>query len=265
MADLKYLQQFATIAVVGAGGKTTLCWRLVQQARANRQRAIFLTTTKIWHPAREAFDLFSVGDVARLHAELLLKRQQYWRIACIMAGEVGEQPGAGVSVENPHAASNDGWHMPVTNVKMRGFEAGGALSCHPRNSLYAQLIIEADGARGRLIKAPGDDEPAIPPHGVDAVCVVVNIDCIGQPLSDATAFHPEVICRRTGAVLGEPLTATHVRDLTRHAQGGLKGIAGETKRIAVLTHTIASAASQHDWLAGQLRASGYDAVLTLRV
>jgi uncharacterized protein GlcG (DUF336 family) len=32
------------VAVVGAGGKTTLCWRLAQALAAAEERAIFTTT-----------------------------------------------------------------------------------------------------------------------------------------------------------------------------------------------------------------------------
>jgi probable selenium-dependent hydroxylase accessory protein YqeC len=51
----------ACIAVVGAGGKTTLCWRLVQELASLGQRAIFTTTTKIWQPPAQR------GLAARAH------------------------------------------------------------------------------------------------------------------------------------------------------------------------------------------------------
>ncbi len=57
LLDALGVQPGNCVAVVGAGGKTTLCWRMVQALASRGERAVFTTTTKIWQPAAGAFDV----------------------------------------------------------------------------------------------------------------------------------------------------------------------------------------------------------------
>ncbi|MCH8991199.1 MAG: putative selenium-dependent hydroxylase accessory protein YqeC, partial [Acidobacteria bacterium] len=62
------------------------------------------------------------------------------------------------------------------------------------------ILVEADGARGRSLKAPSQFEPVIPSAST-VVVIVTGIDAIGRSI--ATACHrPE----RVAAILGRPLT-----------------------------------------------------------
>lgn len=86
-------------------------------------------------------------------------------------------------------------------------------------------VVKADGARSRWIKAPAEDEPAVPPDA-STVLPIVSARALGTALSDAVAHRVERIERVTGARPGEPLTAEHVARLLAHPDGGLKGVGG---------------------------------------
>ncbi len=91
------------------------------------------------------------------------------------------------------------------------------------------FLVEADGARGRWIKAPADYEPVIPPCA-DVVCVVANLDAIGRPLDGRVAHRAERIAELTGASLGDAVTPELIVDLLSHPEGGFKGIPAGARR-----------------------------------
>jgi len=97
----------------------------------------------------------------------------------------------------------------------------------------ALLALEADGARGRWIKAPAEHEPVLP-FWVDVVAPVTGLEVIGAPLDSRVAHRPELVSQVLGIAAGEPLTAEHVAALLSSGAGGLKGIPPGSEVRAVL-------------------------------
>jgi molybdenum cofactor cytidylyltransferase len=85
------------------------------------------------------------------------------------------------------------------------------------------LLVEADGARGRSLKAPLEHEPAIP-SCVDMVVPVVGLDVIGEVLSEKWVHRPARVGSLLGLTMGERLEPRHVAALLRDPRGGLKGV-----------------------------------------
>lgn len=229
------------IALVGAGGKTSLAWTLMQHSLDAGQRAIYTTTTHTLLPADGAFDRVLVEpDAAR--AARLLAEDRTWRSAWLAAAVVGGFEG------EIHSA------MPLTRVKAKGYapDAVRALA-----ALDAVRIVEADGALRRWIKAPADHEPVLPPE-LDAVIVVACLDALGQLLDARIAHRPERVAEETGLRLGERLTAAALVALLCSPGGGLKGVTGNVRRIAALSRLRAP--RERD-IEAALRAHGFDAVL----
>jgi probable selenium-dependent hydroxylase accessory protein YqeC len=224
------------VAVVGAGGKTTLCWRLVQQLASRGARVIFTTTTHVLQPAPGAFDILSLTPESDLStAAFPWLPSPTWHTACIASAIIGAQD------DTPVAESN----MPVVNTRLKGFTAEAI--CQLRTSISIpqspiSLIVEADGARGRWLKAPAEYEPVIPPCA-NVVCVVANLSTLGQPLDEHVAHRPERIATLTGAQMGQPITPQIIIDVLCHPFGGLKGIPPGARKVAVLTHHTPEKAS----------------------
>lgn len=96
------------------------------------------------------------------------------------------------------------------------------------------LIIEADGARHRLVKAPGEHEPVLPPEA-NVVLAVACLDVIGRPLDDRIAHRPERIAALTGRSLGMPLEPADLVRLLTHPEGGRKCVPSGARFFPLLT------------------------------
>lgn len=87
----------------------------------------------------------------------------------------------------------------------------------------ASLLVEADGARERPIKAPAAYEPTIPPW-VDHVVVMAGLIGLGQPVNAETVHRPEIFTHLTGLHPGETIKTEHLVTVLGSQSGGLKGI-----------------------------------------
>ncbi len=240
--DALGVQPHDCVAVVGAGGKTTLCWRIVQALAARGERVVFTTTTKIWRPAEGVFDAWR-----------LLPRPAAidwaggdWRTLCLASAIDGEPSDAPVS----------GAIMPTVQTKWIGFAPADVCALRALPVMWdVAFVIEADGARGRLLKAPAEYEPAIPPCA-NVVCVVASLDAIGRPLDERSVHRAERVARITGVPMGSAITAAMLMDVLCHPEGGLKRMPANARRIAVLAQHGVPRIDVAPQLA-QLRERGY--------
>lgn len=89
------------------------------------------------------------------------------------------------------------------------------------------MLIKADGARARLIKAPAAHEPLIPAW-TDTVIPVVSARVLGRRLGDGIAHRPEQVAAVVGTDLATPLSAVHLARLLSSVHGALKGVGAAT-------------------------------------
>ncbi len=228
------------IALVGAGGKTSLAWRITRQLLDLGERVLFTTTAHCLMPAEGAFELTVIEPKAERAAAAL--HRATWRSAFVAASIVG-----------PFEGNRAGW-MPTQPRKARGFAAS---DIEAFQGLGARLVVEADGAQGRWIKAPGAHEPVIPACA-DVVICVAGIDAIGQALDTTIAHRPERISALTGLPMGDPISETAFARLLTAEDGGRKGIPNGARAIAALTrlHSMRRPALEDALLRG-----GFGAVL----
>ena len=149
-------------AVIGGGGKTTLL-RTLGEELAEHHTVLLCTTTKIFP--------FPDLPCARTAAELDALRPSH-RLLC--AGT--DVPGTG---------------------KLAAPETPMALLAER----FDYVLVEADGAARRPLKAHAPHEPVIPPEANQIICVV-GASGFGQPISEA-AHRPE----RYALLAGVPETA----------------------------------------------------------
>jgi len=117
-------------------------------------------------------------------------------------------------------------------------EEGKLVGIHPQRAdeIAAQcdiLLVEADGSRGRPIKAPGAHEPVIPPRSA-IVVGLVGLDCLGAPLCAATAHRPELLASLTGCAEGETIEAGHIAALIRSPDGLFGHCPPGSRRVVLL-------------------------------
>lgn len=117
--------------------------------------------------------------------------------------------------------------------KIKGVEPGWvpAIAALPE---VDNLIVEADGARHRPLKAPNEKEPALPP-GVDVLLVTAGLDVLGKPLNEENAHRPELVGALTGLVEGDPVTPRVVAQVLASPRGGLKNVPADARVWFLLT------------------------------
>ena len=83
------------------------------------------------------------------------------------------------------------------------------------------MVIKADGARGRLIKAPAEHEPVIC-DVADTVIPIVSAKVFGMKLDSKLAHRVEYISKVTGLNENEEIKPIHVARLLSSSNGSLK-------------------------------------------
>src|SRR6476660_9693126 len=138
LCDLIDLPAHALITIVGAGGKTTTMYSLASELAQRGKRVITTTTTQIFYPQPGETDTFIVAAETSI---LLNKIDAAWK----------------------HYK-----RVTVTGAPIRIDKLGGLQPEQPYGLLIKSgadaVIVEADGARHLMIKAPAEHEPVIPSH-----------------------------------------------------------------------------------------------------
>jgi probable selenium-dependent hydroxylase accessory protein YqeC len=163
------------VAVAGAGGKTSLLRALAAEARAARLRVLLTGTT---HTGPE-----SVGPL-------------------VLEDEVGDLAAAvSDALAREGAVTVLGRRVREDKVQGLASEQVAAL-----RALADLVLVESDGARRRLLKAPAPHEPAVPACAT-ALVVVASLEALGRPL-DATSVHRlERVLEATGRPEGSVVDA----------------------------------------------------------
>lgn len=146
-------------AVIGGGGKTTLLRTLGEELAAGGKQVLLCTTTKILP--------FPGLPCARTGEELEALRREH-RLLC-----------AGTPV--PGTEKLTAPEMPMAELAAR----------------FGYVLVEADGAARRPLKAHAPHEPVIPAEANQTICVV-GASGFGQPIADV-AHRPERYAALAGA------------------------------------------------------------------
>lgn len=161
------------VSVAGAGGKTTLVYRLAAEARAAGLRVLVTTTTHMG-TLPEA----TTGPVF------------------IDAG-ADPEPGLEGALRSQGLATLLGRRIRAD--KLEGIPPERV----DRLARCADLVlVEADGARGRSLKVPASHEPVVP-HSTTLFLVVAALDVLGAPLSDERVHRVELLAAATGRFPGQ--------------------------------------------------------------
>ncbi|HIC88736.1 MAG TPA: putative selenium-dependent hydroxylase accessory protein YqeC [Anaerolineae bacterium] len=203
-----------TVAFVGAGGKTTAMFRLADELVAAGWRVVVTTTTKLYTAQAKAAPrwlhapeldalLHALPDQLRSGSPLFVSR----------TAPVGAKT-TGIPLE---------WVAPI--IALPDVDA---------------LLIEADGARGRLLKAPAPHEPVIPTC-TTLVVPVIGIDVVGHTLNPDRVHRIQQVVHLTGLRPGDVVTPTAVATVLGHPQGGCKNVPPGA-RVVPLVNRVAGLA-----------------------
>lgn len=228
------IQRGDVVSFVGAGGKTTTAMRLADELSAAGQRVIFTTTTKIMEPIpREGEYLFVSDDPDRMLARVPELLARYPRV--ILAHHRLEGSDAGIE-------EDVGYPFPVRTNKVKGIAAKTVDQLARQLMGRAVILVEADGAKHRSLKAPAPHEPVVP-ASTTLLVLMASLHVLGKPLSAEYVFRPELVAALSETALGEPVTIDTVAAVLTHPQGGLKGAPAQARVVPILNQWAGETAS----------------------
>jgi len=219
-----------TIAFVGAGGKTSAMFAL---AREMGKTVVLTTTTHLggWQAAL-ADEHIVVNKVEDLHSLSFFENKI-------------------VLVTGPRDV--DG--------RLGGMDALSIESLKDRcENERVLMLIEADGAKLRHLKAPAEYEPSVPVW-VDKVVVMAGLGGLGKPLDSETVHRPEIFSNISKRPLGSRIVVGDLVAVLRFEKGGLQGIPEKAQRILFLNQAEGPALQAKGARAARPLVEVYDAVL----
>ncbi len=167
--------------MVGGGGKSSALRLLASERAAVGERVVVTTTTNMYRRELEA-----VGPVV-----------------------LETDPGARVDRMRETLARRSTVAVagaPVGAGKVAGLPAV-AVDALREASLADCLIVEADGSRGRSLKAFGTDEPAAP-AATTVIVQVAGVDVVGRPLETEHVHRAGLVSAELGVPMGSAVTTS---------------------------------------------------------
>jgi len=209
MPDEIALTQDSVTAIVGAGGKTSLMFYL---ARMIPRTCLITTTTKV------GSDQIQEADARFRYLEFLMSNTPVYPKRIIWVSP----------------------DLSPTNTKISGF----GLDQFSEFAAVAKkrklpVIVEADGAHLRHMKAPALHEPVIPVE-TNFLLHVTGMDVLGKPADELNVHRLPFFLDVTGLREGDILNEESIIRLLLHPEGGFKNCPSFCKKIAVLNQVDTS-------------------------
>jgi len=194
------------VSLVGAGGKTTLMFALARELIEKGKAVITSTTTKIFPPSPSETACVFVSNHEDEIIDFVLKNAG--AKGCITIGS----------------------ELLTDSRKLKGVSPFLVLRLIKQPQV-GHIVIEADGASQRPLKAPNPEYEPVIPSCTTMVIPVVGIDAVGCKLSEEQVFRSEIASQLTGVPLGEVVTAETIARLILHPSGLATGSPPEARII----------------------------------
>ena len=191
--------------LVGGGGKTTLMLRIARELAAGGARVIVTTTTHIFPPEDMPVLLAPTAEA----------------VGTALANANGKP----VCVGEPEQATGKLTACPV--------------SMETLVSMADYVIAEADGAKGKPLKAPAEHEPVIP-GCASLVIAVAGMDGVGQTVEDS-AFRAERYAALIGKSVGDTVAPDDAAAVLTDPAGQRKHVPQGTRFLVALNKAGAPA------------------------
>ena len=181
------------LSIVGAGGKTTMMFKLAEELRLGN-KILVTTTTKIYLPSLDKCDFICTD------------KNNFFKYSSM--NENGSYVlGLGINEEN----------------KILGLSIKDLDELVP---YFDYILIEADGAKEKRLKAWSEFEPII--HWKTTKTIgIMDIQSLGMLINEDNIHRSKIFCEITGAHEGETVTLKHLTELILNPLGLFKGAKGE--------------------------------------
>lgn len=209
LSDLLGLAPGDLLAIMGAGGKATVMKRLVQELLEKKTPVIVTSTT----------NLHALGEGAA--PSLLLSEAGRDQVTDAVRDWAAR--GAVIWVEKKLPKNMFRGLAPDRIEALHAEKTGGV------------LLVKTDGARKRLLKVPGGEEPVLPRSATHAL-LIFGLSAIGRPAGPDVIHRFERTCALTGLKPGEAIEPRHVAAAAAHPESYPSRLTSGIRRFLYLSH-----------------------------
>lgn len=195
------------VSLIGAGGKTSAMFRLAHELSAMGKKVLATTTTAIYYPEKEQYDKILISEKETID---LFNDRSNGSITVLGKSLSTEGKLKGVNPEFLDIVFNEG--------------------------LFDYILVEADGAKEKSIKAPSEHEPVIP-SCTTKVLGFIGMDSIGKKVCQESVHRPELFCRILGCCQGDIIDTDMISKLIIHEEGLFKAAPVLAERYLILNKT----------------------------
>lgn len=190
---------------MGGGGKTTLLFRMAKGLSGRRQRVLLTTTTKMYVPGHSRDWVLIIED---------------------------DEDKAFEKVSNTDAGIVILGREVLPEGKMTGIDPCLADRIFKRR-IFDFVLVEADGAKRKPIKAPAAHEPRVP-ESTTCVLGVIGLDAMGKLLTEEVFHRARLFSREFGFEPGAAIDEDIVAALVTSRNGLFKNAPDWARKILVL-------------------------------
>ena len=209
LRDVLNLDEGGVVSFVGAGGKTSLMFSIARELSKVGESVLTTTTTKILMPSNEQSPHVILSDSVD---EVLDKSRDLLK-------------------KNLHISAASG-RAETSVEKLKGFYPE-VIDQVQKAGIFRWILVEADGAAGKPLKAPALHEPVIP-YSSNLLIGIIGLKCIGKPLNERWVFRHKLYANVTGLKPEEPVTEESVAVALMHKNGIMKNCPSHAKKLVFL-------------------------------
>ena len=185
---------------------------LARELVASKGLVITTTTTKIFPPSPEDTPCMLVSEDKRAIKDFILNEGAKHGHITIVSEEI------------------------ASSGKLKGFDPE-LIQEVCKVSPETIIIVEADGAAGRPLKAPNIEHEPVIPKNSSLIIPVVGIDALGCELTEEYVFRAAIAARLTGMALGDNVTSEVIVSLMTHKYGMFYGCPVHARVVPFINKT----------------------------
>lgn len=243
-----------TISIVGAGGKTSLIFKLAGILQADH-RVLITTTTMMFTPKEEVNEILFQGN--KSNQDLLNVLDEHFKdqikhdINCKTKRETKCEANSKRTCDFPLTAIyKDTIRLEEIKVEKRSHTSlalegivekaigieGSLVDALNLSGHFDVILVEADGSKRKPLKAYAEHEPVIPVE-TDIVFIVMGLSALNMPITRETVHRLPQFLDLIGKEEGEPLEVEDLYKLFQGKNGFLKSIPSHSKIIVLLNQS----------------------------
>jgi len=226
LCDALGIREHDVVCFVGAGGKTLASMQIARELAACGRHTLLTTTTRINQPVPGAGEVLVYSQTLTAALEQVHQASRLFSTVLLASDRPREGP---VSLA---------WMGADYPLKFEPYKLTGVppdwIDPLVKNNGIDVVLIEADGAAHRMLKAPNNHEPVIPACAT-LVVPMADVEALGKPLSDEIVHRPTLLADLAGLPVGSPISPELIAIALAHPLGGLKSVPAGARVVPLLT------------------------------